>query len=461
MKEKRLSRRKFVIVTGLATTGLALSSGGCKSQVSIAKKHELLDSVEVLVAGGGSAGIGAALGAARTGVKTMILESEGFFGGVASWSLGMQINQIRPKGIARSLIHEQLISKIAAYGDQAIRYGKHQIWCNVEFLKVAILDALEESNCKYLLHAGVVDTVVENNRIVGVVISTKQGLKEIRAKVIVDCTGDADVAYFAGAETMIDPDDLMPQTLALMLSNFDFEKLPKSEVKSKIMDCIHDSRDQYQRNPSGFVEVAQMANSNSWYVNSAGTADLGRIDITDPYNFTKAASFSQRQAVEMIQSIRGSGDSALEQIELVGTGPRVSVRESRRVKGLYVLTKDDAYKGQVFEDTIGWRSGYVDLGGQLNDIYDGKMMVHDVPYRSILPEKLDGLLTAGRCISTTHVATAAGKSMGNCIATGHAAGLAAAMSVQKKVMPRELRIADLQDALRADGVDLEVKDRVQ
>ncbi len=88
-------------------------------------------------------------------------------------------------------------------------------------------------------------------------------------------------------------------------------------------------------------------------------------------------------------------------------------------------------------------------------------MVHDVPYRSVLPEKLDGMLMAGRCISTTHVATAAGKSMGNCMATGHAAGLAAAMSATKGIVPRELNVAELQDALRADGVDLEVKVRVQ
>ncbi len=81
-------------------------------------------------------------------------------------------------------------------------------------------------------------------------------------------------------------------------------------------------------------------------------------------------------------------------------------------------------------------------------------MIHDVPYRSILPEKIDGLLAAGRCISATHVAAAAGKSMGNCMATGHAAGLAAALSANSRILPRELRVARLQDALRKDGVNL-------
>ena len=105
-----------------------------------------------------------------------------------------------------------------------------------------------------------------------------------------------------------------------------------------------------------------------------------------------------------------------------------------------------------FDDVIAWRSGYLDIGF----VRLSKMKVHDVPYRSILPEKVDGLLTAGRCISATHVAASAGKSMGNCVATGHAAGLAAALSVERNQQPRELNVADIQDALRKDGVDLDM-----
>ena len=120
------------------------------------------------------------------------------------------------------------------------------------------------------------------------------------------------------------------------------------------------------------------------------------------------------------------------------------------MKGLYVLTEKDALSGQKFDDVIAWRSGLLGIGF----VRLSKMKIHDVPYRAILPEKLDGLLMAGRCISATHVAASAGKSMGNCVATGHAAGLAAAMSAKKGCLPRELKVSQLQDALRADGVDL-------
>ena len=136
------------------------------------------------------------------------------------------------------------------------------------------------------------------------------------------------------------------------------------------------------------------------------------------------------------------------------------MRETRRVKGMYVITEEDAMAGRKFDDAIAWRSGFLDPGGQRGARFGG-MKIHDVPYRAIVPEKLDGLLMAGRCISATHVGATAGKSMGNCMATGHAAGVAAAISAKRRIMPRELPVRELQEALRADGVDFDVKDRDQ
>jgi hypothetical protein len=162
----------------------------------------------------------------------------------------------------------------------------------------------------------------------------------------------------------------------------------------------------------------------------------------------------------MIQAIRESGNDSLRQIEWAAGGPQVSVRETRRVKGAYILTEEDAMAGRTFEDAIAWRSGFLDTGGQKGGAYT-KMKVHDVPYRSLLPLKLDGLLVAGRCISATHMGAAAGKSMGNCMATGHAAGLAAALSARAGIRPRDLEVRAIQDKLRADGVSLDVGGREQ
>jgi hypothetical protein len=323
----------------------------------------------------------------------------------------------------------------------------------VDYLKVAVLDALDDVGCKYLVHLSAVDALVEGNRVTGVVVGTKKGLAMIRAKVVVDCTGDADVAYFAGAETMMETKEpRMPSTLLLNLANVPAEQARKASIKK----AADGARSKYPLIPKSWG-LHTVSNGHFYWVNHTGTRDIGQFDVTDPLQRSQAECVSRRQALQMTRAMREFGGEELKDIELVATGSQIAVRETRRVKGQYVLTEEDAAKGRTFEDVIAWRSGYLDLMGyKFTD-----MMVHDVPYRAILPEKVEGLLTAGRCISATHVAMAAGKSMGNCLATGHAAGLAAALSAGQGIMPRELKVAQLQDALRKDGVDLTMGGRVQ
>jgi len=465
-KDKKTTRREFLVGTGAAAAGSLLFGGalpgrgeeGASRAAAPASGRPVLDSVDVLVVGGGSAGIGAALGAARAGAKTLIIENHAFFGGVAAWALGMGINQMRPGAKPRSAVHEQLIKSLGAYGDQACRIGTHQVFSNVEYLKVAVLDAFDEAGARYLVGLRAVDAIVEGGRVSGVVVATKRGLMDIRAKAVADCTGDADIAHFAGAATMTEPEMLMPMTLGLALGNIDAAKVKPADV----IAAIRAARPKHLRNPSVFVEVQPIAGGHGWYVNHSGTADLGRIDATDPVERSRAECFSRRQGLDMIQSLRESDNPGLREIEWAAGGPQVSVRETRRLKGAYILTEEDAKAGRVFEDTIAWRSGYVDLGGEKGEARIGqKMLIHDVPFRALLPEKIDGLLVAGRCISATHVAAAAGKSMGNCLATGHAAGAACALAARAGRVPREVKIADLQDRLRRDGVDLAPREREQ
>ena len=404
---------------------------------------------DVLIVGGGPAGIGAAIGAAKRGASTLLIENLGFFGGIASFCLGMPINQMRPDGKSRSDVHELLIEKLLNYGDSAVNIGKHQLWCNVEYLKVAVLDALDEVGCKYLVHTPAVDTVVENNRVVGVIAATKQGLVTIRAKAVVDCTGDADVSYFAGAETMKEEGDLSPMTLCLNVTNVDMDKA-KEFVQSRGMGSVAEqAREKYPLLPERWG-LGTFPSSNCFYINHAGTKTFGSLDASEPEQLTQAECLSRRQVIQMVSAMREFGGEVLKDIEIIATGPQIGVRETRRVKGVYVLTEEDAKTVRKFDDVVAWRSGFLDIGFVRLE----KMKIHDVSYRAILPEKVDGLLMAGRCISATHVAASAGKSMGNCVATGHAAGLAAAMSVEKGCLPRELNVGKLQDALRANGVDL-------
>jgi hypothetical protein len=231
----------------------------------------------------------------------------------------------------------------------------------------------------------------------------------------------------------------------LNLTNVTREQVRKANLR----DIAREAKKKYPLIPNGWG-LGKVSNSHSFYINHAGTRDLGRFDATDPVQRTQAECRSRRQVLQMTLAMREFGGDQLKDIELIGTGTQVGVRETRRVKGPYVLSEDDAVSGRKFDDVVAWRSGFLDIGF----VRLSKMKIHDVPYRAIIPDKLDGLLMAGRCISATHVAASAGKSMGNCVATGHAAGLAAALSVENGSLPRELKVAELQQALRKDGVDL-------
>jgi len=455
MPEHANTRRTFLKTVGLSaaalsavqTTAQTTSSAEPPKPSPQPRKRSPLDGyeVDVLVVGGGPAGIGAALGAARQGVKTLLIENHAFFGGVAAWCLGMPINQMRPAGQPRGDVHELVLTKLQALGPQAVRLGKHELYCNVDYLKVAVLDALDEVGCRYLVHTQAVDAVVEGGRITGVVVGTKNGPATIRAKAVVDCTGDADVAAFAGAETMKETGNLSPNTLCLNLAN-----VAKDQVRqANLREIAQKAREKYPLIPGGWG-LSSVGNSHHFFINHAGTRDLGQFDTTDPFQRSRAECLSRRQVLQMVEAMREFGGEALNEIELVGVGTQIGVRETRRVKGSYVLTEQDALEGQTFDDAIAWRSGHLDIGF----VRLTRMKIHDVPYRAIVPESLDGLLTAGRCISATHVGASAGKSMGNCIATGHAAGIAAALSARKNTLPRDLPVAEIQAALRADHVDL-------
>ena len=411
------------------------------------------ESFDVIVVGGGPAGCTAAAAAAREGARTLLVEATGALGGMGTSGL---VPAWCPFSDLDKIIYKGLAEKVFAAAKEGMAHVKStdMDWVPIdpERLKRVYDDLVTEAGATVLFQTSLAAVDAEGGRVKALIFASKAGLRAYRAKVYIDCTGDADVAHFAGAVTMKETGSLSPSTLCLSVTNISAEQVRRAQLK----DIGKRARRKYPLIPASW-SLGPVAGGHAFFINHSGTRDLGQFDASDPFQFSDAECKSRRQALQMIQAMREFGGESLRFAELTGTGPQMGVRETRRVKGVYVLTEDDALSGRKFEDAVAWRSGYLDIGFVRLE----KMRIHEVPYRALLPEKLEGLLSAGRCISATHVAASAGKSMGKCMATGHAAGIAAALAVEKKVSPRDVKVADIQRALRADGVDFNMGGKIQ
>ena len=416
---------------------------------------------EVIVAGGGPAGIGAALAAAKQGAKTLLLEARGFLGGVAATALWMPMNRMMTDGKPRGGVHDLLVEKMKTFGDDAWRPGKKTYAdgdgydFHPDYLRLGVLELLEETGCHYRLYSPVVGARMEGDAVTGITTAYRGVAQDFTAKVVIDATGDGDVAFHAGAEMVEGREEdgsHMPVSLVFALGGVDVEKLKASQDSFKA--AVEKAREE------GFVTAAWYAFDeatipNAVSVNNGGIYgiqyDTGALDGKHPRDRSIVERLGTRIAVDTVRFAREYGVPGLESCYLLRTGTEVSVRDTRRIVGEYVLTVEDARDGTEFPDVVARKYGVIDA----NQLYMGPMKSGCAyPYRSMLPKRVENLLVAGRCGSATFLGHAAGKSMGNMIALGQAAGVAAAYSVTSGKKPREIDVPAVQDILRSFGVDL-------
>jgi hypothetical protein len=422
---------------------------------------------DVIVCGGGPAGIGAALASVKQGAKTLLLEEKGFFGGVASVSGWMPMNRLLLNGGTRGGVHDVFVGKLKSMGPDASREGKVSwvdgdgLHIHPDYLRLAVLELMEDTGCFYRLHSPVTDVVMDGNRIVKVISDAKYGKAEFTAKVFVDATGDGDVAFHAGATMLKGREEdgvFMPVTLGFVVANVDEEKLFKGlgELGHKqFTDRIKDGeKDGYS--VSVFYSFDRTTVPGVISVNNGGQRDIGIIDATDVRNLNVAERTGLQVAVDFVKIVREKKLPGLGNCYLVRTGAALGVRETRRIVGDYVLTLEDSQKGTEFDDVVARRYGTIDPGGLKEDKdYHGSIRSgHAYPYRAMLPKGVEGLLVAGRCASLTHLGLTVAKSMGNMMGIGQAAGVAAALAAQESTTPRKLDVRKIQQQLRSSGVVL-------
>ena len=445
-------------------------------------KNELKQ-YDVIVLGGGPAGITAAISAARNGASTLLVERYGFLGGMSTAALvypwmtfhsaaGDQVI----KGIAQEIV-DRLQEKGGSPGHlrDTIGFTYSLTPYHPEIYKVVAYEMLQESGAEILLHSSAIDVKVENEKIQSVVVYNKSGIQQLQAKFFVDATGDADIAYMAGAlwEQGNDSQKVQPMTMKFRMKGVNaeevksymqkhpdqfYEKTMISELDSIPLTGVagfYKQWDEANLNiPREGVLFFMGPNEDEALIN---VSRISGLDPTKVEDLTKAEAEGRKQVLELEKFFKtyipGFQNASISEV-----GSQIGVRETRRIIGEYVLTGLDVLDAKRFPDVVA-RSGYpIDIhnpegkGVTANFIREGG--AYDIPYRSIVPKKVSNLLLAGRCISTTHEAQATTRLTPSCMAIGQAAGAAAAIAALQNCSNTDVPIDVLQKKLIEQHAEL-------
>ncbi len=415
---------------------------------------------DVIVAGGGPAGIGAAVAAAKMGASTLLLEARSQLGGTATAALWMCINWLFTDDAEtdRGGVHRLFVERIRARGGDASIPGRREgsfdggnLDVHPDYFELVAFELLEELGIDYQLYSPVAGVLKRGGRVAGVKVAAKEGLLRYRGRVVVDATGDGDVAWLAGCRMTQGREEdgrHMPITVVFALANVDTERLfawwGGKANREAFRALVEEERSAGRHAVTTWYSFDRTTVPGVVSVNNGGVSPLS-LDASKSADLTAAERLGAQVAVDFVALARLHRIPGLEQCSLVRSGAFAAVRDTRRIVGEYVLTEADIMEGREFPDVIARKYGYMDAVGFKSGpaIKQGAAY----PYRSLLPRPVDNLLAAGRCGSATFLGHSGGKSMGNMMAIGQAAGVAAALSAQKRVTPRRLDPRLVQEAL--------------
>lgn len=448
---------------------------------------------DVAIIGGGTAGVVAAIAAARNGANTVLVESAPFVGG--------EMTSIIPYDGCKSVqgkwvlggIGRELFERCREYdGYIGDIFDWRMMWAiclDPEVMKLVIVQELARSNVKVLLNTFATDVVIRGKCIEGINVVGKGGKQLIRANVVIDCTGDADIATFAGVPYELGDNHggFQPVTLMYRMSNVNANRyleyvrdnssefllaahpsLGKSEAECALelykrgLPCA--AIDGKSKIIQSAIEKGEMEPCTALFV---FPTSLKRKEVC--INMTRVVNVDANDGAQLgaalpklvEQTIKGANFlinyvPGFEDSSLCNVGSRIGIRETRRIVGEYVLNQEDVTGAHRFEDVIAQGAHHVDIHVPVEfphiriPVKDGQS--YDIPFRCLIPLGLDNLLVAGRCISSTREGNSSVRVMAQCMATGEAAGTAAAMCVKQRIDDvRNLEILKLQEKLRLQG----------
>lgn len=426
---------------------------------------------DVVVLGGGPAGIAAASAAARTGQSTLLIEAYGFLGGMGTAAgvtnfCGLHANVY---GEIRQIVHgvaDDLLDRMRELGglnQPHVIFGNKiaaQAYDNAAF-KVAADDIVLASGAQILFHATLVGVLMAEPGVIrAALIETKSGRHAVIGKTFIDCSGDGDLAAFAGApfEKGRDGHGMMYPSTMFRVNGVDAERA--GDAWNRFDRLMADAEQRGRKFPRRTPIIRPQKNSAEWRANvtQLANADGSPVDGTDAAQLSAAEIQGRRQIVDFFSFLREAAPG-FENAYLLEIAPQVGVRETRRVLGDYQLTEDDVLQCRSFDDSIGVNGWMIEehVAGNIafkwQDIPNVRGFNH-LPYRMLLPRQLDNLLVAGRCASMTHLGQSAARVSGGCFVMGQAAGTAAALAIETGLIPRAVDVKALQARLEQGGAYL-------
>lgn len=443
---------------------------------------------EVLVVGGGPAGLGAALGAAAAGADVILAERYGFVGGNATAALVMPLmsfhtQHTKPEkegsvtlmptdhGRGESVIAGALklfLERLVKAGGAitpSLKTG-YTVPFDPEIFKWIGLEMLDEAGVHFLFHALASDVLIKDGQVRGVIFETKSGPVVIHAKTVIDCTGDGDVAARSGASYETGrKDDRLVQPMTLMFRMVEFERAAfEAYVKAHPDQWrgVHGLWDLIKK-AAAAGELELMREDLLFFGTphereiSVNSTRVTRVLGTDVWDLSYA-EWQSRKQMRQIAAFFRRYVPGFEKAYAAQSGVQIGVRETRRILGDYQLTADDILQARKFPDVIARSSYPLDIhnpegtGTRLQRLPPGES--YDIPMRCLMPQGLDGLLVAGRCISGTHEAHSSYRVMPVAMALGQAAGVCGALAAQNGKFPRSIPFVEIQQELRRQGADL-------
>jgi ribulose 1,5-bisphosphate synthetase/thiazole synthase len=378
------------------------------------RKLSLLDQTDVLVVGGGSAGVAAAIAARRAGAQVTLVERYNHFGGL--WTGGLVLvvlgHMVKgPKQVCTGIGEEMMRRLEKIEGGIMNRGPGKNPTVDAEALKFVMLDMIQEAGVKVFLHCWGVDAVMEGNAVRGAVFESKSGRQAILAKIVVDTTGDGDVFAAAGAEF-----EHRSYNIGLVSRIGNMDKVDRAAAKQT-------------RAPRGLGSPTPIPGVN--WVNMLGPERDG-LDVAE---LTRLEMNHRRQIWKQMEKLRKT--PGYEKTYLVETGPQIGVRITRTLTGVKTLSREDVKNGARYPDVVA-------VGG----FTEPKGDEWHIPYGTLVPKKVDNLLTAGRSISSALKTADNIRLIPVCFATGHAAGVAAAVAAKDGCPPRAVDVSKVQRVLR-------------